>query len=130
MKRTAYLFGAISGFLAVALGAFGAHAWEEILLENGYTDTFETGSRYHLIHSVLLIGMGLIAERGESKWLRIGIIACIIGVTIFAGTLYLLSTLNIPILGAITPVGGLGMLTAWACIFMHFLNRNNNNSTS
>ncbi len=121
MKRTAYLFGALSGFLAVAIGAFGAHALEDILAANGYTETFETGSRYHLIHSVLLIGMGLIAERGDSKWLRIGIVACILGVTIFSTTLYLLSALNIPILGAITPVGGLGMLIAWACIFIHFL---------
>ncbi len=129
MKRTAYLSGAVLGFLAVALGAFGAHAWEDILSANGYTDTFETGSRYHLIHSVLLIGMGLIAERSESKWLRVGIVACILGVTIFAGTLYLLSLLNIPILGAITPVGGIGMLTAWVCIFMHFIKQNNNPTT-
>lgn len=121
MKRTAYLAGAIQGFLAVALGAFGAHALEDVLLINGYTDVYETGSRYHLIHSLLLLGLGLMLERGESRWLRIAVVACTIGVTIFAGSLYLLSTLNIPQLGAITPVGGLGMLLAWLSIFIHFL---------
>ena len=121
MKRFALLSGAIYGFLGVALGAFGAHALEDLLLENGYTDVFETGTRYHMIHALLLIGFGLLAERRESKWLRFGIWAAVGGIFIFSGSLYLLSTLSIKWLGAITPLGGLLFLTSWACLFFHTL---------
>ena len=129
MKRTAYLSGALLGFLAVALGAFGAHALEDLLAANGYTEVFETGNRYHLVHALLLVALGVIAEQGESRWLRIGIVSCILGIIIFSGSLYLLSTLNIPILGAITPVGGIGMLLAWASIFFHFFTRSKSTTT-
>ncbi len=123
MKKTAIVAGAILGFLGVALGAFGAHALEDLLEANGYVDTYETGSRYHLIHSLFLVVLGILAGQGESRWLKIAIYATIIGIVIFAGSLYILSTLNIKWLGAVTPLGGLGFLTAWICLLIHTLSK-------
>jgi len=120
MKRTAYLAGSLYGLLAVALGAFGAHALEDLLTANGYADVYETASHYQIIHAVLLVIMGLVAERGESKWLRAGIVGCSIGILVFSGSLYVLSIFDIPIMGAITPVGGIGMMVGWLCLFFHF----------
>lgn len=120
MKRTAYLAGTVYGLLAVALGAFGAHALEDLLTTNGHAAVYDTASHYQIIHAVLLVIMGLVAERGESKWLRAGIIACSVGILVFSGSLYVLSIFDIPIMGAITPIGGIGMLIGWASLFFHF----------
>lgn len=119
MKKLAYFSGAILGFLAVALGAFGAHALEEQLISNGRMDTFQTGSRYQMYHALLLIGLAIIAERGESRWLKAAIVSAFVGVIVFSGSLYLLSILDIPKFGMITPLGGLGLMIAWLSLFMH-----------
>ena len=126
MSRTALLAGAVLGFLGVALGAFGAHALEDVLLKNGYVETYETGTRYHLVHALLLVLMGWIAGNRESRWLRIGIYAGIFGVVIFAGTLYLLSVFNLKWMGAITPIGGLGLMLAWIGLFIHVITTSKN----
>lgn len=125
MKRTAFLAGAIYGFLGVALGAFGAHALEDLLEANGYVEVFETGTRYHMIHALLLLAIGLMLEHRPSRWLNIATFSASIGIPFFAGSLYLLSTLNLKWMGAITPIGGLCFLIAWACIFLHFFQKNN-----
>lgn len=121
MKSFAYLSAAIYGFLGVAIGAFGAHALEERLTLLGRTETFETGSKYHLLHALLLLALGLVAEHGTSKWLKVAVVSAAVGIFIFSGSLYVLSLTGIGALGAITPFGGLMFLTAWACLFVHFL---------
>ena len=125
MKRIAYLAGAGLGFLGVALGAFGAHALKDTLLANGYTEVFDTATKYHLIHAGLLLIMGLMMEKADGKWLKTGIFACIAGIFLFSGSLYLLSTFNLKFLGIVTPFGGLAFLIAWASIFLHFYKKRN-----
>lgn len=122
MRNRFYLIGAVYGFLGVALGAFGAHALEELLLQNDRVDTWETASHYHLLHAFLLIAIGLIKDRQSSKWINTAGIAAALGILVFSGSLYTLSITNIKWLGAITPIGGIGFLLAWAAIFIHFLN--------
>ena len=120
MNQIAYLSACIYGFAAVALGAFGAHALEDLLLENGTLEAYETGNRYHILHSLLLLGMGFAAERSTSKWLLAGIWSAIVGIFIFAFSLYVLSVFSLSVLGAITPIGGVGLLLAWAFLGIHF----------
>ena len=126
MKTFAFSAAAILGFLGVAIGAFGAHAFKDLIALNGYQETFETGTIYHLVHAVLLLGLGLIGEKGESTWLKVGIIACVAGIFLFSGSLYLLSLTAIKWLGAITPLGGVGFLLSWASLLFHSLSKKTN----
>ncbi len=96
------------GLLAVALGAFGAHGLKDLLAQNGTATIWETAVFYHLIHAVMLF---VLAERkvfpAFTWW------SFLAGILIFSGSLYLLAVTNLPWLGAVTPVGGLGLLMGW-----------------
>src|SRR5215469_809955 len=96
------------GFLAVALGAFGAHSIKSLLAQNGTTGIWEKAAFYHLIHAVMLF---VVAGR---KPFRAGPWWCFLaGIIFFSGSLYLLAVTNILWLGAITPIGGVGFLGGW-----------------
>jgi uncharacterized membrane protein YgdD (TMEM256/DUF423 family) len=102
--------GAVWGFLAVALGAFGAHGLRTRASEQA-TLWWTTGAHYHLIHAVSLVLVGLLrlhAERVDfAGW------AFLLGSLVFSGTLYGIALGGPRWLGAITPIGGLGMLAGW-----------------
>ncbi len=108
--------GALNAFLAVALGAFGAHGLEGKLSER-LMDTYKTAVQYHMMHALGLVFAALLADRlaGSSLiqwagWLMF------LGIVLFSGSLYALSMTNIGALGAITPFGGAAFLTAWLLI--------------
>jgi uncharacterized membrane protein YgdD (TMEM256/DUF423 family) len=109
--------GAVNGFLAVALGAFGAHALKATLEAHGTIATYQTGSHYHLAHALALALVGLLAERTRHvkvlAWA--GGLFCV-GIVLFAGSLYALAVSNIRVLGAITPLGGVCFLAGWALL--------------
>ncbi|PJZ27043.1 hypothetical protein CH352_08020 [Leptospira hartskeerlii] len=105
----------ILGFLAVALGAFGAHGLKSILTPD-LLAIYETGARYHLIHAVVLLVLAVNGKLSESKFRRIGFWLIFSGILIFSGSLYALSLTGIRVLGAITPFGGLAFLSGWASI--------------
>ncbi|HEV2436526.1 MAG TPA: DUF423 domain-containing protein [Verrucomicrobiae bacterium] len=99
---------ALAGFMAVALGAFGAHGLKEILAQNGTAAIWETAVFYHFIHAVMLF---VLAER---KPLATGPWWCFLaGIAVFSGSLYLLAVTNAHWLGAVTPVGGASFLAGW-----------------
>ena len=107
-STTATRVAAAAGFLAVALGAFGAHGLKNILAQNGTAVIWESAVFYHLIHAVMLF---LLAGR---KPLAAGPWWCFLtGIVIFSGSLYLLAVTNVRWLGAITPVGGISLLAGW-----------------
>ena len=97
------------GFLAVALGAFGAHGLAGLLEQNGRLETWETASFYHLTHAITLCVIGWRAPFVRGAWW-----CFLIGTLIFSGSLYTLSLTNIGVLGAITPIGGVALLVGWA----------------
>lgn len=100
------------GFLSVAMGAFGAHALEEILTPH-YREVYGTASRYAMIHSVLLSVLSVVSVRPPKAimWFFS------VGICIFSGTLWCLSITQIKWLGAITPIGGLLLLFGWGRMF-------------
>ncbi len=105
---TATRLAAVSGFLAVALGAFGAHGLKEVLARNETAGIWETAVFYHFIHTVMLF----LAAQG--KPLRTGPwFSFLAGIVIFSGSLYLLAVTNVRWLGAITPLGGVSFLVGW-----------------
>lgn len=117
MKNTQTFLAAVSGAVAVGLGAFGAHGLEEMLLQSGRIDTWDTAVLYHLVHSVVLLflaqkqkepgGGDTVKRGGWSFWIFFG------GMVIFSGTLYLLCLTGMTWLGAVTPIGGLALIAGW-----------------
>ncbi|MGM0546477.1 MAG: DUF423 domain-containing protein [Bacteroidota bacterium] len=102
--------------LAVALGAFGAHGLKEIL-DNEMLDIFETGVKYHFYHALGLLVIGLVAPlMPDSSLLQWSGWLMVAGITIFSGSLYVLSIGGIKWLGAITPIGGLCFISAWVLL--------------
>src|SRR5258708_11560060 len=102
---------ALTGFLAVALGAFGAHGLKAILEANGQVQTWQTAAHYHLVHAVVLLVLALRSTVARGPFLFFGA-----GIVIFSGSLYLLAMTNERWLGAITPIGGLCLLLGWLAL--------------
>lgn len=119
--------GAALGFVAVALGAFGAHGLEDLLKSNGREGTWDTAVLYQFVHVGLLLVFGLMKHAGhQGKSLEIATWTTVAGIFIFSGSLYLLSITNIKWLGAITPIGGVCFLCAWVLLFFHSLKTKSN----
>ena len=100
---------AVFGFLAVALGAFGAHGLKTILVQNTMTEVWEKAVLYHFIHAVMLFVLAQRKPVLTGPWL-----CFLLGILLFSGSLYLLAVTNAKWLAAITPFGGLSFLTGWA----------------
>jgi uncharacterized membrane protein YgdD (TMEM256/DUF423 family) len=115
MDRTFLLVGAVAAFLAVTLGAFGAHGLRGRLSPDMLA-VFETGVRYHMYHALALILVALVMGR-MSGWLIQTAGWCFVaGIVLFSGSLYALALSGVTILGAVTPIGGLAFLIGWACL--------------
>jgi len=99
------------GFLAVALGAFGAHGLKATFLENGQGHTWDTAAHYHLVHAVVLL---ILALRPSVARLPFWLFTA--GIVIFSGSLYLLAGTTTLWLGAITPIGGVCLLAGWLAL--------------
>ena len=111
--------GAFLGFLAVGLGAFGAHGLKDRLESLGTAATFETAAQYHMYHALALVGVGLFAGPFRSSLaLTSAGLAFLFGLLIFSGTLYVLSVTGLKWLGAITPIGGVLLMIGWAAFAM------------
>ncbi|WP_028539153.1 MULTISPECIES: DUF423 domain-containing protein [Paenibacillus] len=105
--------GGILMFLAVGLGAFGAHALKDRLTEDRQK-TYQTGIQYHIAHGIGLLLLGLTSAQLESESLIV--LAgwfLLAGIILFSGSLYALSLTGIRKLGAITPLGGVSFLAGW-----------------
>ncbi len=110
--RTALLTGCFFGFLSVVLGAFGAHALKHHLSAGDLT-IFETAVRYQMFHALALLAAGLGDSRGDPKKLGLASLAFAAGILIFSGSLYALVFSGVRGWGAVTPAGGLLLMTGW-----------------
>ncbi len=117
------VFSGFSGAMAVALGAFAAHFLKSKLESGFFTEinlqTFETAVKYQIYHSVALLVIASFHDKLKDKlFLKAGY-CFMIGIVLFSGSLYLLSTaglLGLPSthwLGPITPIGGLFFIAGW-----------------
>lgn len=117
MNKLFILAGAVSGFLGVSLGAFGAHALKDFLAASQRADTFETAVKYMFYHGLALILTGILQKEFPVPAVTNAGWAFLIGIIIFSGSLFLLCATGIKVLGAITPIGGLAMIAGWALLF-------------
>ncbi len=113
MSLALFRIGTLLCFLAVGLGAFGAHALKPLLEANGTLDIWNKAVLYHLAHAVAVVALALYAAANRGA-----IYLLVAGVLIFSGSLYLLAITNVRWLGAITPIGGLCFLAGWGWLFI------------
>ena len=111
-KQTLLLTGAIIGGLAVAIGAFGAHALKPFLIEAGREDTFELAVRYQFYHALALLATGF-ALNENRKSLHYSGLFFLLGIIFFSGSLYVLCLTGLTVLGAVTPIGGTFLILGW-----------------
>ncbi|RHX87797.1 DUF423 domain-containing protein [Leptospira stimsonii] len=123
-QKTILILSSISGFLAVAIGAFGAHALKPYLTPEMIV-IYETGNKYHLIHSIPPLILAITGYVQSSRFALISSILYLAGIFIFSGSLYLLAITGIRVLGAITPIGGISFLLAWAFLGWSALSQKN-----
>lgn len=122
MHKTYLKLAAIIGALSVALGAFGAHALKEKLPADALA-IYETAVRYQLYHVFALLAVGILYKDFPNKWVNNAGKLFILGIVLFSGSLYLLTTFkgmgneNMNWLGAITPLGGLSFILGWLFLF-------------
>ena len=100
-------------FVAVALGAFGAHALKATLQTSGMLDAWNKAVLYHFLHAIALMALALHGAENRAAWFLLAA-----GILLFSGSLYAMALTNIRWLGAITPVGGLCFLAGWAWLFL------------
>jgi uncharacterized membrane protein YgdD (TMEM256/DUF423 family) len=116
MTKVLVLLGAINGFLAVAIGAFGAHALRDHFAV-GMLEVYKTGVQYHMVHALALLLIGVLGElRRDTKLLEVAGWFFVVGIPLFCGSLYGLAITDVRIFGAITPLGGLCFLTGWVLV--------------
>ena len=107
--------GAINMFIAVAAGAFGAHALKQSLSPE-MLSIWHTAANYQMMHALGLIAIGLLMPSFNQALLKRAGLTMLIGILIFSGSLYALALSGLRILGAITPLGGVAFLLAWAML--------------
>ena len=121
-RQRATVAGAVLAALAVAAGAFGAHALRNTLSTTQLA-TYETAARYQMYHALaLLLAAQLLPQRSPAL-LRAVCSLFIAGIVLFSGSLYVLALTDRRWLGAITPIGGVAFLAGWACLAAGSLRR-------
>ena len=104
---------AVSGFLVVVLGAFGAHGLKSLLETHQTLAIWEKAVLYHALHTLVLLAVA--AQPSIATGAVVGFLG---GIVLFSGSLYLMAVTNLRWLGAITPLGGLSFLLGWVWLLL------------
>lgn len=117
MIRCFLLIASLAGFLAVALGAFGAHALKTKLTPD-LLAVWHTAVQYQFYHVLALLAVALLMVQGgaENTALKVAGVAFVVGMLVFSGSLYVLCLSGVRWLGAITPLGGTAFLVGWLAL--------------
>ena len=126
MDRKIFLLACVTGGLGIVLGAFASHGLKPLLNTLAF-ESFNTGIRYQMYHSFLLFFIGLTtALKSSQKSILLKLI--LTGLVLFSGSIYVLATndltsFNFKVIGFITPVGGLILITSWLLLFIYFFKK-------
>src|ERR1700674_393233 len=113
MATTLFRVAAILCFLAVGLGAFGAHALKATLQESGMLEVWNKAVLYHFLHAVALVALALHGAGNRAAYFLI-----VDGILFFSGSLYVMALTNVRWLGAVTPIGGFCFRAGGAGLFI------------
>ncbi|CCG54538.1 Probable transmembrane protein of unknown function [Flavobacterium indicum GPTSA100-9 = DSM 17447] len=124
MEKKILIVAAVFGFLAIILGAFGAHALKKVLTLDQLT-SFETGVKYQMYHALFLLFVGT-SNMLTLKDKTIVFYLTVVGIFFFSGSIYVLTTSSITgikskIIGPITPIGGMFLLSSWGLLIYKLL---------
>jgi uncharacterized membrane protein YgdD (TMEM256/DUF423 family) len=122
VDRTFFALGSLSAGIAVAAGAFGAHALRARLSPADLA-TFETGARYQMYHALALLAVAWAVQQWPGALPRAAGWLFVAGTVVFSGSLYALVLSGQRWLGAVTPIGGVAFLAGWACLLAAALRR-------
>ena len=111
------MIGTISGCIVVIMGAFGAHALNDILDDYGKS-IYDKAVLYHMFHSIAILILGLINKIQPEMQLSIAGWSFLFGIILFSGSLYILALTGIKPLGMITPIGGILFIIGWIVLFL------------
>ena len=122
MKKTLLIVSGVSGVVAIGLGALGAHSLKGILTPE-QLKSFETGSEYHIYHTIALLLLVALSNTLSKKTIKATSLLWGSGIVLFSGSIYLLATREVlgidswtVFLGPITPIGGLCFIAGWAML--------------
>lgn len=125
MSRTFIAIGAGLALLAVACGAFGAHALKDIPPER--LANWQTAAQYQMYHALGVVLVGVLLDPGlrfaQSRALRVAGWLFVGGVAFFSGSLYALVLTGVTKLGAVTPIGGVAFMAGWLCVVVGALKK-------
>ncbi|MEN9910113.1 MAG: hypothetical protein RLZZ540_3272 [Bacteroidota bacterium] len=130
MDKKTISTAALLGMIAIILGAFGAHALKKVLNIEQLA-TFETGVRYQMYHALFLLFIGLIPNL-TSKAKNTIYNLVLSGVLLFSGSIYLLATngltpIDFRVIGFVTPIGGVLLISAWAVLLYNITKKSDKN---
>lgn len=112
-ERHLVAYAAGNLFIGIAAGAFGAHGLKSIL-SSDMLAIWQTAVQYQMLHGLALFALACLSGRWSASVIRRSAVAMLLGVILFSGSLYALALTGVRSLGAITPLGGLAFLFAWA----------------
>lgn len=126
MNKKLKIAGAIFGFLAVAIGAFGAHGLKNVLDVDAIA-TFETGVKYQMYHTLLLLLISTFALKEKTK--KALFVLLVVGIIFFSGSIYGLATNDLTSfdfkkIALVTPLGGTLLIVAWGVLLFNFIKQN------
>ena len=119
MTNPLITMAAVNGLLAVMLGAFMSHSLEETITTE-LLGVFQTGVSYHMYHSLAALAAGILSHIfPKVRLLKFSAYSFLLGIVLFSGSLYLLALTELPMIGMITPIGGIFFIFGWImlCIF-------------
>ena len=122
MDRTFFALGSLLAGIAVAAGAFGAHALRARLSPADLT-TFETGARYQMYHALALLAVAWAVQQWPGPLPRAAGWLFVAGIVVFSGSLYALVLTGQRWLGAVTPLGGVAFIVGWGCLVVAAMRR-------
>ena len=119
MANPLITMAAVNGLLAVMLGAFMSHSLDETITTE-LLGIFQTGVSYHMYHSLAALAAGILSHIfPKVRLLKFSAYSFLLGIMLFSGSLYLLALTELPMIGMITPIGGIFFIFGWImlCIF-------------
>lgn len=129
MLRRCVVAGALLMLLAVILGAFGAHALQQVLSPRQLA-SYQTGVLYQQMHALALVLVGILAgTTPRSPWSRRAAVLFGAGIVLFSGSIYAMTAGAPRALGMVTPLGGVSFMLGWACLALHVLQRRATSTT-
>tara|TARA_Y100001968_G_C19420808_1_gene751656 strand:+ start:1200 stop:1574 length:375 start_codon:yes stop_codon:yes gene_type:complete len=121
MKKTILLTATSLGLISIIIGAFGSHGLQDYLISIEKVDAFEVSVRYQFYHVFFLLTLGLSYDLFNQVFIKYAFFACLLGILLFCGSLYVLCLTNNSFFGIITPFGGMFLIIAWACFFISII---------